>query len=165
MHISKVCLILSLGGVAAWPLYSQPASSDSQARALELLRQTISQQQPVTPGQPASSSQQQQALDMLHQKVTEGQNTGTAPAPAATKPKPEKKPATSKTPAASAASSGSAVQPGITATTTVTPTATPSSGGAKTKQERLSDLNEQYMANKLTPAEYHAQRAKILAEP
>jgi hypothetical protein len=37
--------------------------------------------------------------------------------------------------------------------------------GPKTKQQKLSDLLELYKADKLTPAEYHAQRAKILSEP
>jgi uncharacterized protein YnzC (UPF0291/DUF896 family) len=30
---------------------------------------------------------------------------------------------------------------------------------------RLNALTEQYKADKLTPQEYHEQRAKILAEP
>lgn len=33
------------------------------------------------------------------------------------------------------------------------------------KQMRLNALTEQYKADKLTPQEYHEQRAKILAEP
>jgi uncharacterized protein YgiM (DUF1202 family) len=33
------------------------------------------------------------------------------------------------------------------------------------KQVRLKDLTERYKADQITPAEYHAQRARILAEP
>jgi hypothetical protein len=35
----------------------------------------------------------------------------------------------------------------------------------KDKEKRLADLLEQYRADKITPHEYHQQRAKILAEP
>jgi hypothetical protein len=39
---------------------------------------------------------------------------------------------------------------------------TPASGS---KDQRLLDLLQAYKADKITPTEYHAQRAKILAEP
>jgi hypothetical protein len=39
------------------------------------------------------------------------------------------------------------------------------SAGPKTKQERLVELLQLYQADKISPAEYHDQRAKILAEP
>ena len=37
--------------------------------------------------------------------------------------------------------------------------------GSKTKQQRLAELLELYKADKVSPSEYHAQRAKILSEP
>jgi hypothetical protein len=37
--------------------------------------------------------------------------------------------------------------------------------GPKTKQQRLVELLEDYKADKITPQEYHEQRAKIVAEP
>jgi hypothetical protein len=51
------------------------------------------------------------------------------------------------------------------APTTAAPAAPDTAGGPKTKQQRLMDLLELYKADKLTPAQYHAERAKILAEP
>jgi hypothetical protein len=33
------------------------------------------------------------------------------------------------------------------------------------KEQRLGVLLQQYKADQITPQEYHAQRAKILAEP
>jgi hypothetical protein len=44
----------------------------------------------------------------------------------------------------------------------------PPRGGPATlssKQQRLTELLEAYKGDKISPAEYHAQRAKILAEP
>ena len=41
----------------------------------------------------------------------------------------------------------------------------PASGALTSKQQRLVDLLEAYRTDKISPAEYHAQRAKILAEP
>ncbi|MDB6124882.1 MAG: hypothetical protein JWQ71_3875 [Pedosphaera sp.] len=46
--------------------------------------------------------------------------------------------------------------------------ATPASnttGSSGSKEVRLATLLEQYKADKITPAEYHSERAKILAEP
>ena len=33
------------------------------------------------------------------------------------------------------------------------------------KQQRLNDLLRRYQADEITPAQYHQERAKILAEP
>jgi hypothetical protein len=33
------------------------------------------------------------------------------------------------------------------------------------KQQRLQELLRKYMADQVTPEQYHAERAKILAEP
>jgi len=33
------------------------------------------------------------------------------------------------------------------------------------KQQRLAELLQLYKSDKITPAEYHQQRAKIVAEP
>jgi hypothetical protein len=57
MQASKVLLTIALAGAGTWAVYSQPANPELQAKALELLRQTISQQgQPgaqAAPAQPA----------------------------------------------------------------------------------------------------------------
>lgn len=39
------------------------------------------------------------------------------------------------------------------------------SGRARTKADRLAELLQAYKADKITPFEYHNERAKILAEP
>jgi hypothetical protein len=54
---------------------------------------------------------------------------------------------------------------GATPSANQTPAPSTQSTGPKTKQQRLNDLLDQYKADKMTPAEYHAARAKILAEP
>jgi len=46
------------------------------------------------------------------------------------------------------------------ATTMTKPAPTPGS-----KEDRLSELLDLYKADKISPAEYHDQRAKIIAEP
>jgi hypothetical protein len=42
---------------------------------------------------------------------------------------------------------------------------TPQISTARTRKEKLSELNALYKADKVTPAEYHDRRAKILSEP
>lgn len=175
MDTSKLSLLLSLAGAAALQLHAQPASPEAQNRALELLRQTISQepsQTPTTPSAPqpvevtpapamtampaaaASADQQQQAIMLLRQTMAEQPH---AAAPARPTGSSGAKSAKSK-------SSGSK-------TATVSPA--PGSDSAAplalplpmTKQQRLADILEQYRADQLTPAQYQAERAKILAEP
>lgn len=46
--------------------------------------------------------------------------------------------------------------------TAVVPQASP---GAGTRQQRLDELLKRYMADEITPAEYHAERRRILAGP
>jgi hypothetical protein len=213
MHIFKVSLIASVAGAMALQLHAQPASPELQNKALELLRQTMAQPQPLpnqqapissqpaavaspqpatTPspqpattvspqpattassmpaavpaGKPASPDQQQQALQLLREKMAE---QAASPTPsstnrAAAKAKPAKS-STSKAPPA-ANSATTAAQPGSPTRPAeiASPTAPEQPAGPKTKQQRLMDLLDLYKADKITPAEYHAQRAKILSEP
>ena len=44
-------------------------------------------------------------------------------------------------------------------------TTTPQVSTGRTRKEKLSELNALYKADKVTPAEYHDRRAKILSEP
>jgi hypothetical protein len=41
----------------------------------------------------------------------------------------------------------------------------PSAAGPMSKQERLKAITDLYKADKMTPAEYHRQRAAIIASP
>jgi len=45
------------------------------------------------------------------------------------------------------------------------PMAAPSSPLSASKEARLAELLRQYKADEITPAQYHAERAKIIAEP
>lgn len=54
-----------------------------------------------------------------------------------------------------------ATKPAVTGYAPLVAPALPLSG---TKEQRLQQLLEQYKADQITPAEYHAQRAKIIAE-
>jgi hypothetical protein len=69
--------------------------------------------------------------------------------------KPETKKA-SKPTRAEQPSNGSAKAPAVPTT---------DSGRARTKADRLAELLQAYKADKITPFEYHSERAKILAEP
>jgi hypothetical protein len=51
------------------------------------------------------------------------------------------------------------------ATATASASAPPPSGVSPDKEQRLYQLLQDYKADKLTPFEYHTQRAKILSEP
>jgi hypothetical protein len=80
----------------------------------------------------------------------------------ASKPAPAKaKPATAKASGKTNATQAKVVKP---STGFSRPEAPPSPLSAD-KQQRLADLLQQYKAEKLSPEDYHAARAKILAEP
>jgi hypothetical protein len=139
MQISKVSFVLSLAGAAALQLHAQSASPELQGKALELLRQTISQERQA--GSPSNSKPVQD--------------------------KTAKTTTTKKTQPAAKTETSTGVSQSMTATkATAAPAATPiQPTGPKTKQQRLADLLELYKADKLTPAQYQAERAKIMAEP
>lgn len=89
-----------------------------------------------------------------------------APAPAA-KAKSKSKTKAQAKPAPTSSESGKTnlppekIKPG----TPFPPLAVPPSPLSAEKQKRLEDLLQQYQADKVSPEEYHAARAKILAEP
>ncbi len=41
----------------------------------------------------------------------------------------------------------------------------PGSGAEMTRDQKLADLLRRYKADEISPADYHSERAKILAEP
>jgi hypothetical protein len=195
MRLSKISLIAFVVGASFLQLQAQPASPELQGQALELLRQTISQQRPdpriretprsepgiaapVRPAEPAqvwrapsqqaSPGQQQQALDLLRQTLAEVQPPA-PPAPSSATARPDRVQA----PPRSAQGLGKAppapaprVEPQPPAPLPA-PLPAPSEqpAGPLTKQQRLAELLERYRADQLTPSEYHAERARILAEP
>jgi hypothetical protein len=164
MQISKAYLIAFLAGTAALQLQSQTASPEAQARALELLRQSTSPAQPgsippsvVYPSKPASPDQQQQAVQLLRQTIALEQ------ASAPQKPSKVSSTKTTQSPSSPAPSPTSSI--GVVQGTVAVPAAPGQVAGPNTKQQRLMDLLELYKADKISPAEYQARRAKILAEP
>ncbi|MCL5095927.1 MAG: hypothetical protein M1608_00025 [Candidatus Omnitrophica bacterium] len=55
--------------------------------------------------------------------------------------------------------------PSVAQPSSAAPAAKGALTAAQSKEKRLADLLELYKADKITPHEYHQQRAKILAEP
>jgi len=201
MRIFQLSLIALVAAAAALRIEAQPASPEVQAKALELLRQTLSEQkqepapamhapaatspavpmqssapQPApavapptaAPIQPASPQLQDQAIARLRATL-EQERSAQRPPMAGTQPRPPM-PATNHLqpePKSGAAGVHNALsgRPASRPEAVVTPAAPDEPSGPKTKQQKLMELLEMYKADKLTPAEYQAQRAKILAEP
>lgn len=75
-------------------------------------------------------------------------------------------PAAPASPAATAAAHAQTISTAAPAPQPVGTTPAPAvSAGPKTKREKLDELNALYRTDKVTPAEYHERRARILAEP
>ena len=186
MQYSVLSLITVLAGGTLLQAQLQPVSPELQSRALELLRQTMSQetQQPIAP---APQLRQPLAEPLPSMRPTTQQTSRTARAPR-TPRVPEKvqtrrtqRPAqqpmapgaptapeqvTSMTPMAPMAPTTPSPAPAQIAP--ITPAFTPGINqfsGPKTKQQRLAELLDLYRADKLTPAEYQSERARIVAEP
>lgn len=184
MHNPKPALVALLASLAVLQLDAQPASPELLDRAVQLLRQTIATEPapssaapssvrvvppptpavaplPVAPTMPqlppATPAQQQAALELLRGRILEEQALKTStPQTSASerswrKKTPPKEPQTTVRPVAQEAPAPETtiIQPAV----------------SQTKQQRLMELLERYKADQLTPAEYHAERAKILAEP
>jgi len=129
-----------------------PVEADTmdQKRALEALRAAMEKdrasQSPPSTSAPTEATPARTA-DAPSETLPELKETKTTRKPKVTPAKTEtKKPKTDETVPAAAP-----------------PETTPP--GPKTKQERLVNLLRDYRADKVTPQEYHEQRAKILAEP
>jgi hypothetical protein len=205
MQISKVTLIASLAGALGLELHAQPATAEQQNKAIELLRQTIAQEQkqpstshpaishplpvgtvpaaetmitqpttavtsqpaPMVAANPATTDQQQRALALLRQTIAQERANMSQPvATSSTQTSGSSvRPTTKSAKPAPAVQGGVAANAGQTGAVSAQPAAPEQPAGPKTKQQRLMELLDQYKADKLTPAEYHAQRAKILSEP
>ena len=142
-------------GAAACQLGAQPASPDLQEKALQLLRQTISEDHAR-----AGETGKMASPAATHDHATMAPGSGTTSTTG--KPSHSAKPRATTKPAATGTQMTTPAAPMTAAPAQTTPEPT---AGPKTKQQRLADLLELYKADKLTPPEYHSQRAKILAEP
>jgi hypothetical protein len=131
------------------------------------------------PGSKLSPATEQQLREQLHQ--AEAQLEGQQPsAPAVPEqPKPVAKTKPSKTaptkvvkndewPVSPPPAGAPAVPPKKSPKTSVANAPAPApipTGVSSSKEQQLADLLQLYKSDKITPAEYHEQRAKILAEP
>lgn len=130
----------------------EDTNPETTARLQEALRQKMSgsgAQQNVTTatkhGEPTYSTVVTAPGNTSHEALQQAlENTQPKPAPA---PPPPPTPAAYR-------NSG-----------TLAPLPPPPPAVSATKQQRLQQLLQQYMADQLTPEQYHEQRAKILAEP
>lgn len=191
MRVSKLLVIAILAVAAAWQLRAQTASPELQRKALEVLRQAVTQYEAakaapavkVTPPQQAPpvitvqpgttvvqprASQQEVRERPRPEASVQGQNGWrpssqvtprvSSPRGAANAPVP---PRAREAVSATRESKPQVGQP-KPAGTPVTPQV---SSGPKTRQERLDELLQRYLADEITPAQYHAQRRQILAGP
>lgn len=159
--------MISLAGAAALQLHAQPASPELQGKALELLHQTLQQDRQnanavPAAGQPMSADQQQRAVEMLRQEIGAERATMSTSGGAPKKASSANSKKNTKPAAASTNAPAMMAPAGQPADGTSVPV---QAAGPKTKQQKLDDLLELYKADKLTPAQYHAERAKILAGP
>jgi hypothetical protein len=121
----------------------------------------------VVPTPKLDSSTEDKAREALRQKIQELKTQDVAVTPAPTKAAPQ-----------TAAAEPAKKSQTVAATKPVSKshkyeftdpsTAQPSKAGvviANSKEEKLAELLKLYMADQITPVEYHAQRAKIIAAP
>jgi hypothetical protein len=145
--------------------YSSAPSADAQARALDALHASEAQLEQSSASTPPPAAPPQAPIEP--QPAT--------PSPAVTSPAAPIPPLVSPAPAPTVASSKPApVAPAAPATPATVPTATwpkaeaaaaPADGLNSSKEQKLQALLDEYKADKITPYEYHTQRAKILSEP
>jgi hypothetical protein len=143
------------------PSASQPqfmplpeATSPEAAEKLnDALRQKETEMNALRPVQPVNA---EPPAPVAHSAPSQTQAKPTASSQTQTKPTATPGTAKQKAPAPAK---------GKPAVAAVAPPPGPPTGLSVTKEQRLADLNRQYAADKVTPEEYHKQRAKILSEP
>lgn len=180
------------GTISPAPASTPAATAANQQKALEALRQAMgsapAQTQPgATPSatagqtsglqsaagfqdvpQAGGDANVEKAIQALRQKTQELEQQERERQQALSRPQPKPQPAMTQTPPdqgskpepkPAQARSGNQAQEGWT------PLQGPPTGLPAEKEEKLRVLLEDYRADRLTPAQYHAERAKILAAP
>jgi hypothetical protein len=146
--------------VVAPPVAPTPAPAPAPAQSTEMF---LPAPAPATAASPAvDSDAQAKARAAVLQKLSELQQQPVATPP----PAPEKvmvKAIEKPTPVAAPVIVEN--KPPVVAEPVVKPIETPALPIAATKEERLQALLAKYKADLITPAEYHTERAKIIAEP
>jgi hypothetical protein len=191
MRDPKLLLIAFLAVATAWQLCAQTASPELQRKALEVLRQAVAQQEAAkaAPAVKVTSPQQAPpAITVLPGTTVVQPRASQQRAQERPRPEPSAqgqtgwRPSTQVAPRVSSprGAANAPVPPrareGVTAArdtrpqvgqakppgTSVTPQV---SSGPKTRQERLDELFQRYLADEITPAQYHEERRRILAGP
>ena len=156
-----VALIVASAGLSAVRAQLTPAD---QEKMLEALRQKVAEeraQTSPTPGVLGSGTAKPSApAPLAEKKAVARERAAEAPHPAA----PAKASASSKSKPAVKETPAVRTPPPQQQTAPIQPSPEQSTG-PKTKQERLEALLLLYKADKISPPEYHEQRAKILTEP
>lgn len=119
-------------------------SPEAEAKAREKLREAAAQLEAQQPQQPKAAAPVPEKPKAVVKAAPQQKPIATAQVKTDPKPNPK----VSKT---------AAVYPGV-----VDP---PASAAPSSKAQRLDELLRLYRTDKITPADYHQQRAKILAEP
>ena len=165
------------GGTPAKPsatlLAPEPASADLIEQARQSMRAKLAELQANHPTAPEATPAPQ--FQTAPHPIVEPAATTTAPVTtevkSATPSKAEIRAAKEREAAEKKAAEKAAAKPArsktVAAPTTFTPTPIepPATNLPAGKEQRLQSLLEQYKTDKITAEEYHAQRAKILAEP
>jgi hypothetical protein len=181
MQTSKISLLICAAAICVSPLFVRAEDAEVQAKLRAALRERMAElsaqkqsnttptpaempikaAQPVEPAKPAVVVEQPKApakpvVEKPAMTEVKPVNAGRAAAEKeAMKQAAEKEKAKEAKAKAKSATKDSVAQPVVS----------PDLPISADKQMRLNALTEQYKADKLTPQEYHEQRAKILAEP
>jgi hypothetical protein len=126
---------------------------------------------PSAPARPVMSQQQESHARALIEEAAPAKPATAPPAAAVHQEASEgareaskSESVSGKAQAASAPAASSAVTGAASSGKAASPRTAPEAAGSKRKQERLSELLEAYRQDKITPQEYHLQRARILHE-
>lgn len=190
MQRFQTLLIVAISAMAWQNAHAQLTQQEHQ-RALDVLRKRLADEQRATTPRTTTPMPRQQPMPSVQQPVTVQPMRRPAPAPAmsgshqemmkilhqtlgqqetVTTPRPRRiprrTPETAETPAPAPTPAPTVQQTTPTPLPVPTPEPAPTTPAApQTKAERLAELNALYFADKITPAEYHERRAKIIAEP
>ncbi len=194
MHIAKLSVMVCVAAVLGTSsLLAQKPDTAAQAAAREKLRETEAQLEaqqgaapataapaqapapapviapapqsttftatappPTTSGNGLNQSTEEKAREQLHQAESQLQAQQPSQPAVPEEPRPVVKVQIKEKPAKKNAKVAKAATP------MAAPAPPPAFGS---KEQRLADLLQLYKSDKITPADYHEQRAKILAEP
>jgi hypothetical protein len=194
MQISKTLLIVCAGTACAFAFAAMGTDNEAQAKAREALRQKLQESQPalvadspvVALAREALQNKMQE-LDAQERAWSSGpspdsdaiakaraavreQMAAAAPAPPAPStqeaPKAAAAPAAPQKVAATAPAAPPEAKPAKAKSGSLDfpPLDGPGSPLSAEKQQQLNELLQKYRADQITPEQYHAERAKILAE-